>query len=53
MELTPQRKKSFKVSTAVASYKLEWVAVKAIEGHTVELKRETYLELNQVWSNVS
>ena len=48
VSLTPQRRKSFKVSATMAAYKAEWVAVKTIEGNHVDLRRETLLELQQV-----
>ena len=48
ISLTPQRRKSFKVSATMAAYKTEWVAVKTIEGNHVDLRRETLLELRQV-----
>ena len=52
VQSSPQRKKSIRVSTVMAAYKLDWVAVKAIEGHTVELKREVLFELNQVCNDI-
>jgi len=48
ISLTPQRRKSFKVSATMAAYKTEWVAVKTIEGNHVDLRRETLLELRQM-----
>eukprot|EP00795_Rhopilema_esculentum_P009034 gene9034-16677_t len=45
--LSPVRKKS-SIETVRAIYKTDWVAVKIIEAHNIELKRESLLELKQI-----